>query len=99
MTTRRTPDRTLVIQIEPGETYQDSLLRRLREYGITQRAICAEMQLDPSQFSRWVARPSEQTGKPVDIGSGTVLQIEAAIETIRLKKRREADADSPKKKK
>lgn len=81
--------RTLVIQIEPGETYQDSLIRRLHEYGITQRAICAEMHIDPSQFSRWVARPSEHTGKPVDIGSGTVLEIEQAIETLRTRRRQE----------
>jgi len=89
-----TARRMLVIQIEPGESYQDSLLRRLQEYGITQRAICAEMQIDPSQFSRWVARPSERTGRPVDIGSGTVLEIEAAIETIRARRRQEQTRQS-----
>lgn len=88
------PKRTLVIQIEPGESYQDSLVRRLHEYGITQRAICAEMHIDPSQFSRWVARPSEYTGKPVEIGIGAVLEIEGAIESIRMRRRENDEADS-----
>ncbi|MGH7617481.1 MAG: helix-turn-helix domain-containing protein, partial [Gemmatimonadaceae bacterium] len=66
---------TLVIVVRPGETYQDSLRRRLSELDITQKAICDELGIDPSQFSRWVARPSADTGEPVDIGSGWVVEI------------------------
>jgi hypothetical protein len=79
----------LVIQVYPGESYQDSLLRRLQEFSITQAAVCEEMQIDPTQFSRWVARPSEHTRKPIDIGSGTVLEIETAIEMIRARRHQE----------
>ncbi len=82
--------RTLVIQVEPGETYQDSLLRRLKEYHITQRALCEAIGMDPSQFSRIFGRPSEHTGEPVGIGINKVLELEEALETIRARRRAEA---------
>lgn len=73
----------ILIPVTIGEGYQAGLLRRLQEYGIKQREICREMQIEETQFSRWVARPSEVTGRAVAIGIENVTKIEMAILAIR----------------
>lgn len=86
--THNVPSRRILIPIEIGEDYQDSLLRRLHEYGITQREVCKEMGIDETQFSRWVARPSADTGRPMGIRMDNVVKIEKAILAIRSRRRR-----------
>lgn len=86
---RATP---IELYVDVDETYQENLLRRLREYGITQRAVCDEAGIIETQFSRWVARPSEYTERPVDLRWSNILKIEQAIARIRARQKR---ADRP----
>lgn len=78
--------RRILIPIEIGEDYKDSLLRRLQEYGIKQREVAEEMGVHETQFSRWVARPSADTGRPMAIRIDNVIEIEKAILRIRARK-------------
>lgn len=89
------PRRRIVIPIEIGEDYQTGLLRRLEQYGITQREVAREMGIDETQFSRWVARPSADTGKPMAIRMDNVVKIEMAIIKIRerMKRRKKPSED------
>lgn len=80
--------RTILIPIEVDEDYQDSLLRRLEEYGITQREVAEEMGVHETQFSRWVARPSADTGRAMAIRIDNVIKIEKAILVIRARRAR-----------
>lgn len=87
--------RTIVIEVDYNSgNYQESLLDRLREYGITQREVvneiakAGEITITESQFSRWVARPSAETGDMTNMRFGNVFAIEKAIVNIRA--RREA---------
>lgn len=77
------PRRRILIPIEIGEDYQTGLLRRLKEYGITQREVAHEMGIDETQFSRWVARNSPDTGRAYAIRMDNVIKIERAIIAIR----------------
>lgn len=87
MSTRRR--RELLIPVTIGEDYQTTLARRLDEYGITRRALAAEMQLDPTSLSRWLRRPSAYTGKGISIGMDNVVKIETAI--VKILERRERE--------
>ena len=89
-----TARRRIVIEIEAGEDYQDGVLRRLRDYGITQRELCDEIGVDESQFSRWVASPSKDTGKAMDMRLSNAVKIEAGIEAV-LARRRKLQPASP----
>jgi predicted transcriptional regulator len=80
------------IDIDVDEGYQDGLLKRLDQYGIKQYEVADEMGVTPSQFSRWVARPSEYTGNPMSIRLDNVVKIEKAVLAIRLRKERAAKA-------
>lgn len=93
MTRRR---RTILIPVDVGEDYQTGLLRRLEEYGITQREVCQEMGIHETQFSRWVARPSPDTGKPYAIRIDNVVKIEEAIHNIRRRRERERERQEQK---
>ena len=77
------------IDIDVDEGYQVGLLKRLESYGIKQYQVADEMGVTPSQFSRWVARDSEYTGKPWSIRLDNVVKIEKAILAIRLRKERD----------
>lgn len=80
--------RQILIPVTIGEDYQVHLLRRLQEYGIQQREICREIGIDETQFSRWVARPSAETGRAVAIRIDNVIKIETAILAIRARRPR-----------
>jgi plasmid maintenance system antidote protein VapI len=82
------PKQRILIPIEVGEDYQDSLLRRLEEYDIKQREVAMEMGISETQFSRWVARPSADTNRPMAIRIDNVIAIEKAILAIRARKKR-----------
>lgn len=85
----RRKSKTITIPVVIGESYQAGLVRRLAEYGITQREVAVEMRTTESQFSRWVGRPSSDTGRPVSIGVENVIKIEQAILAIRTRRARE----------
>jgi predicted transcriptional regulator len=72
----------ILIPVNVGEDYQTGLRRRLKEYGITQREVAQEMGVDDTQFSRWVGRPSADTGRAVAIRIDNVISIETAIIAI-----------------
>jgi hypothetical protein len=78
-----------LIPVTIGEDYQTGLLRRLEEYGIKHKEMAVEMGVHETQFSRWVARPSSDTGRPVSIGMENVIKIEKAILAIRQRRERE----------
>jgi hypothetical protein len=88
------PSRRILIPIDIGEDYQAGLLRRLHEYGITQREVCEEMGIHETQFSRWVARPSADTGRPTAIRMDNVIKIEKAILAIRQRRKKASKKQS-----
>lgn len=83
-----TRNREIRIPVNLDEDYQTTLLRRLSEYGITQREICVEMGIHETQFSRWVARPSVDTGRATAIRIDNVIKIEKAILAIMARRER-----------
>jgi predicted transcriptional regulator len=82
------------LDIHVDEGYQVGLVQRLQKYGIKQYEVADEMGVTSSQFSRWVARPSEYTGRPWSIRLDNVVKIEKAIIAIRIRKER--DGSKPK---
>lgn len=73
---------TLLIPVGPAESYQETLVKRLKRHRIKQYEVAEEMGITPSQFSRWVGRPSADTGKPMSIQLHNVVKIEQAIIAI-----------------
>ncbi len=59
-----------------GGSYIENLRARLQQYGISQNAVAREMQVTPSEFSRWmVGRITPRLD--------TVVRIEKAVAAIR----------------
>lgn len=77
--------RKIIIEIDFDGTYQDSLLARLAKYKISAGALCREADIDRSQFSRWVSRPSDYTGEAMAPRLDNVLKIERALIILREK--------------
>ena len=70
------------IPVDVKHGYAAHLKIRLRAHAITQREVAQEMGIDETQFSRWVGRPSADTGKPMDLRLSNALEIERAILAI-----------------
>jgi hypothetical protein len=66
---------------EPKDYFRD-LVKRLDQYGITNRALAAEMGVDHTAISRWI---NSQDPNPT---IKTIIQIETAI--VALRKRMQA---------
>jgi predicted transcriptional regulator len=92
------PRRQINIPVTIGEDYQVGLVRRLKEYDISQREIVREMGIDESQFSRWVSpRGNVDTGRAVAIRIDNVVKIERAIISILTRREKQGNHEHTRK--
>ena len=83
------PSSQIVLRVERGKTWQESVIKQLDEFGIQRKELAAEIDVDPTQLSRWLVGISPETGRAISVGIDNAVMVQDGIDRILMRRDRE----------